>query len=228
MPYRDEAHAAQVKCESLEKELQQARERARELRDAVRNEAKLEADLAEARRVAAKLDPGKVRLTLLDEVRVASPCTASWDAMIGDDRVRFCGECKKNVYNLSAMPREEAEALVRQHDGELCARIYKRSDGTVLSTDCPVGVRRKRRRRAIAAVVGGGALAAGAVLAWPRATQGTASVEMGDIAEVGTATVPTTTPSAKPTPTWTGQPTMGMVHVPPQNPKVAPIRPSTK
>ena len=38
---------------------------------------------------------------------IASPCTASWDDMEGDDKVRFCGECELNVYNLSAMTEGE-------------------------------------------------------------------------------------------------------------------------
>ena len=40
---------------------------------------------------------------------------------IGDDRVRFCLKCDKNVFNLSAMPREDAERLlVEKSGGELC------------------------------------------------------------------------------------------------------------
>jgi hypothetical protein len=37
----------------------------------------------------------------LEMVRVASPCTADWDATHGDDRVRYCGQCNLHVYNLS-------------------------------------------------------------------------------------------------------------------------------
>lgn len=32
----------------------------------------------------------------LDGLRVASPCSASWYRMTGDDRVRFCDQCRKN------------------------------------------------------------------------------------------------------------------------------------
>ena len=39
----------------------------------------------------------------LDDLRVASPCPASWDAMVGDDRVRFCGQCQKSVYDIKAL-----------------------------------------------------------------------------------------------------------------------------
>src|SRR4051812_19138744 len=82
----------------------------------------------------------------LDNVRVASPCPANWDEMYGDDRKRFCGQCKLNVYNLSEMSRSEAESLLMQSEGRLCVKYYRRSDGTVLTRDCPVGWRAMRRR----------------------------------------------------------------------------------
>jgi hypothetical protein len=85
--------------------------------------------------------------------------------MVGDDRVRFCEHCAKNVYNLSAMPRQEAEGLLFAKEGKVCVRLYKRADGTVLTNDCPVGVRRRRRRRIAALAVGSGLAAAAAMSA---------------------------------------------------------------
>ncbi len=73
-------------------------------------------------------------------VQVASPCPASWDQMQGDDKVRFCGECRLHVYNLSAMSRREAEEMVRNKEGRLCVRFFQRADGTVLTQDCPRGL----------------------------------------------------------------------------------------
>src|SRR5262245_21020303 len=95
-------------------------------------------------------------ITSLDLIQVASPCPASWEAMKGDERVRFCGECRLNVYNLSEMAREEAEEFVRRREGRTCVRFFRREDGTVLTKDCPVGVRllRQRLARAVAAICG--------------------------------------------------------------------------
>jgi hypothetical protein len=59
--------------------------------------------------------------------------------MYGNDRMRFCGQCKLNVYNLSGMSREEAENLVMNAEGRLCVRFYRRSDGTIITENCPVG-----------------------------------------------------------------------------------------
>jgi hypothetical protein len=75
----------------------------------------------------------------LDAVRVASPCKADWDAMQGDDRQRFCGQCEKHVYNLSAMTRAEAEDFVEVAEGKKCIRFFRREDGTILTQDCPEG-----------------------------------------------------------------------------------------
>jgi hypothetical protein len=73
----------------------------------------------------------------LEDVRIASPCHARWDEMSGDDRVRLCKACGKDVYNLSAMPRSMAEALLEERDGAFCKRLFRRADGTVITGDCP-------------------------------------------------------------------------------------------
>lgn len=77
----------------------------------------------------------------LDHVRVAAPCPADWDRMVGDDRDRFCNQCSLHVYNLSGMTRREAETLVSNAEGRVCVRYYRRRDGTILTKNCPVGLR---------------------------------------------------------------------------------------
>jgi hypothetical protein len=95
--------------------------------------------LAEARLMARFSNP-------LDHISVAAPCSADWDGMVGSDRVRYCGQCKLNVYNLSEMSKREAEALIEETEGRLCVRFYKRADGTVLNRNCPVGLSALKRR----------------------------------------------------------------------------------
>jgi len=82
----------------------------------------------------------------LANVRVASPCKADWNQMMGDDRVRFCGACNLNVYNLSAMTRSDAESLIVRHEGRLRVKFYRRRDGSIITRDCPVGLRAIRDR----------------------------------------------------------------------------------
>lgn len=99
----------------------------------------------------------KASLQLLSQTQVASQCTADWNQMQGDDFVRFCGECSKNVYNLSALAADDAISLIREHEGNLCGRFFRRADGTILTADCPVGfhhrIRRKRKLAVLAASV---------------------------------------------------------------------------
>ena len=87
----------------------------------------------------------------LENIRIASPCSANWDDMYGTDRQRFCGECKLNVYNLSGMKKYDAENLLRLSEGRLCVRYFVRSDGSVLTADCPVGWAKVKRRLSVMA-----------------------------------------------------------------------------
>jgi len=78
----------------------------------------------------------------LDSLEIASPCSASWEQMKGDEKVRFCTGCRKKVYALSSMTRKEAESILLHPGGSPCVRFFQRADGTVLTSDCPVGQRR--------------------------------------------------------------------------------------
>ena len=82
----------------------------------------------------------------LNNIKIASPCSADWNEMYGDERKRFCGECKLNVYNLSGMTRDEAESLIMKAEGRLCVRFYRRADGSVITQDCPVGWAKVKQR----------------------------------------------------------------------------------
>ncbi len=104
-------------------------------------------------------------LTILDEISIASPCEADWAEMAGDHRVRFCSSCSKHVYNIMAMTAEEASTLILESEGKLCARIYRRSDGTVLTADCPVGRGRISKRRRFRRVLTLGVVVPGLMVA---------------------------------------------------------------
>ena len=88
----------------------------------------------------------------LNNVRVASPCPADWDQMLGNDRSRFCGQCNLNVYNLSAMSRSEAEDFIARSEGRVCIRLYRRKDGSIITENCPVGLRALKKRMSRIAV----------------------------------------------------------------------------
>jgi hypothetical protein len=156
MPYRDDEHALQTKKEQLEQDRARIEEHKRVLAHLADDEARVNRELADVER---RLTKRKKSLPLLGDVRVASPCPADWNEMVGDDQSRFCGKCNKNVYNLSAMTTQRAEALIQEKEGQLCVRYYQRADGTVMTADCPTGVRKKRVKAAafLAAVGAAGA-----------------------------------------------------------------------
>lgn len=96
----------------------------------------------------------------VNHLRIASPCSVDWDTMSGDERTRHCGLCQLNVYNIAEMTAPEVRALVTKSEGRICARLYKRADGTVITKDCPVGFRAYQKRvsrmagAALAAILG--------------------------------------------------------------------------
>jgi hypothetical protein len=81
---------------------------------------------------------------LLARVFIASPCSASWDAMNGTDRVRNCGDCSRQVFNLSDMSSSEAEEFLKANGTSQCLTFYRRKDGTIMTDDCPIGLRKVR------------------------------------------------------------------------------------
>jgi hypothetical protein len=93
------------------------------------------------------------------KVQQASPCPASWEDMPGNERVRHCGKCRKNVYNFSALTADEAHDLLIENEGKVCARLFRRWDGSILTSDCP------RQRLVRAAQVAGGIAFGAATLA---------------------------------------------------------------
>jgi hypothetical protein len=65
--------------------------------------------------------------------------------MKGDERVRFCDLCSLHVYNIAELTANETKSLIANTEGRICARLFRRSDGTVITKDCPVGLRAIRR-----------------------------------------------------------------------------------
>ena len=84
----------------------------------------------------------------LNNLRIATPCPMDWDSMTGGERVRFCDSCSMNVYNLSAMTSAEITDLIEKTEARICGKLYKRADGTIITRDCPTGLRAVRKRAA--------------------------------------------------------------------------------
>jgi hypothetical protein len=67
----------------------------------------------------------------LDQIRITSPCTVDWDAMIGNDRVRFCQHCSLSVHDLSNVTRKKALRLIARSGGRLCIRYVALPNGSI-------------------------------------------------------------------------------------------------
>lgn len=154
-PYRDARDVLLAKRRRVLASLAQA-ERAAEQATSLRDElAYVESSL----RTSAA--------SMLERVRIATPCRERWEDMVGDDVVRHCARCRKDVYDLASMTTAEAEALLAR-DGETpCVRLRRRRDGRVVTSDCPppswserTGARLAAAGTAAAVAIAGGVVAA--------------------------------------------------------------------
>lgn len=87
---------------------------------------------------------------LMKATETAAPCPAQWADMTGDDKKRLCADCKLHVFNPAAMTDEEVlDLLTLVIEGErVCMRVFERADGTFLTNNCPVGLKRVREQAA--------------------------------------------------------------------------------
>lgn len=85
-------------------------------------------------------------MAILDDVVIAAPCPISWDNMTGDDRVRHCSGCDKHVYNIADMTDAEASDFFTKNGSVECVRIFRRTDGKIMTDNCPKGLRIIRNR----------------------------------------------------------------------------------
>ena len=71
------------------------------------------------------------KITFLDSIAVQSPCSESWNEMRGDEQIRFCSHCAKDVHNLSQMTRKRARKIVAESNCNICVRYVRRPDGRI-------------------------------------------------------------------------------------------------
>ncbi|MET0646454.1 MAG: ankyrin repeat domain-containing protein [Pyrinomonadaceae bacterium] len=64
-----------------------------------------------------------------EQLEISEPCSADWDSMYGNDRVRFCEHCRLHVHNLSEITPREALDLVLRSGGRLCLQIERDARG---------------------------------------------------------------------------------------------------
>jgi hypothetical protein len=109
----------------------------------------LERERRAAERAAARSERIRAHLRVIDDalceetapwvdsLRVARPCKAHWEDMAGDDAVRRCTACDREVYDLTAMTTAEIGSLHARASTSPCVRLARRADGRVVTADCP-------------------------------------------------------------------------------------------
>jgi hypothetical protein len=85
-------------------------------------------------------NPLKFKIAKLGTFALATPCTESWDAMKGSETVRHCERCALDVYDARKMTVAELDQHFSR-GGRVCLRLWVRFDGTLLTEDCPRGVK---------------------------------------------------------------------------------------
>ena len=115
--------------------------------------------------------------------------------------------------------------LLEEREGRICIRLYRRADGTVITADCPVGVKRRRLRGLVISAVSVGALAAAAFSFYRTMSMSCGSTraqrEQGEPDEVTMGAAPpmqvtATASAASPPPPTMGAPVPMPPHVDPK------------
>jgi hypothetical protein len=197
--YRDDAAALHAYHDSLVQELAGLDAQLAGLGQTLAARERVAAELARVRALLVASSP-RLQPIRLSKLKVASPCRESWSDMTGDDQVRHCTRCDKDVFNLSEMNAADAEALLARHGTAPCVRFFRRADGTVKTKDCP-----DRRP-----------LIAGAIAASVIAAAGLAAAGVSAMATMGAPDRPAILITPEPPP----MPTMGLPAPAPEPPPV--------
>lgn len=106
-------------------------------------------ELEGVRRSLELITPPRI---VLKRLRIVRGCDVPWESMVGSARVRHCGACDREVYDLTAMDPDEVEDFVRARRENLpCVRMYARPDGRYQDGPCAPAKRRLLRRALVLA-----------------------------------------------------------------------------
>ena len=70
-----------------------------------------------------------MKLPILPDIQIKSPCSEDWDAMHGTAERRFCTKCGHYVHDIWEMNTGEAAALFANRTNRLCVRFEPGADG---------------------------------------------------------------------------------------------------
>lgn len=90
--------------------------------------------------MAKKWNSNNVNLAMA-EIKIASPCNVPLSEMEDRGNCFHCNSCKLNVYHFSNLTNAEIADLLNENNEKLCIGIFRREDGTMITKDCPLGLR---------------------------------------------------------------------------------------
>lgn len=99
-----------------------------------------------------------------NDLPIADPCNADWEAMTPEGGRRFCAHCSRHVHDLSSMREGEARALLAA-SSKLCVRYTVGGDGMIRFQPEPRPTLVALRRGRPAEVAGAGAFGRAGVAA---------------------------------------------------------------
>lgn len=86
--------------------------------------------------ILEETDMNEFSPSALPQITIATPCCVEWESMRGDDQVRFCQRCLRNVYRAGTMDEQQMLRLIARRE-KICDRLYVREDGTLVTGPCP-------------------------------------------------------------------------------------------
>ncbi|RQO30425.1 hypothetical protein DBR32_12735 [Taibaiella sp. KBW10] len=57
------------------------------------------------------------------QMSIPEPCTENWEAMLPEDKGKYCMACQKSVIDFTGMNDRQIIEILANHEGELCGRI---------------------------------------------------------------------------------------------------------
>lgn len=73
----------------------------------------------------------------VDRLKIDFPCTADWNQMRGNERIRYCEECNKYVYDFARLPRRQVEEMMAASPGRICAKLTYKNNSLVFLDSKP-------------------------------------------------------------------------------------------
>ena len=83
---------------------------------------------------------------LLTQLEIKKPCSADWDQMTGNSRIRFCEHCQLSVNDLSSLTLKRVRRLIAKSKGQLCVRYHRDPAGNPILAQVPEKLNRIGKR----------------------------------------------------------------------------------